>query len=68
MIEVASRMGMPISTIHTISSAVMGVGVRKRLSAVKWGVGLNIVVAWILTLPTCAVMAWFLCKFFALLS
>ncbi len=67
VIEAASRMGIPISTTHTISASVMGVGATKRLSAVKWGVGLDIVVAWILTLPACAVMAWALYKFFVLL-
>jgi PiT family inorganic phosphate transporter len=67
VIEAASRMGIPISTTHTISASVMGVGATKRLSAVKWGVGLDIVVAWILTLPACAVMAWAIYKFFALL-
>ncbi|HXN05441.1 MAG TPA: inorganic phosphate transporter, partial [Nitrospiria bacterium] len=54
--------GVPISTTHTISASIMGVGATKRLSAVKWGVGLNIVSAWILTLPACALMAWLACK------
>lgn len=60
VIEIMSRLGIPISTTHTISSAVMGVGATKRLSAVKWGVGAEIVVAWILTLPACFLMAWLL--------
>ncbi len=68
VIEVASRMGIPISTTHTISASVMGVGATKRLSAVRWGVGLDIVIVWILTLPACGLMAWVLCTFFTLLT
>ena len=41
----------PISTTHTITSAVMGVGATKRLSAVRWGVARTIVIAWVLTFP-----------------
>ncbi|MFI0450906.1 anion permease [Actinomadura sp. 6N118] len=47
----------PISTTHTITSAIMGVGATKRLSAVRWGVAGNIVVAWILTMPMAALVA-----------
>ncbi|MEU5876540.1 inorganic phosphate transporter [Spirillospora sp. NPDC047279] len=47
----------PISTTHTITSAIMGVGATKRLSAVRWGVAGNIVVAWILTMPMAAAVA-----------
>jgi PiT family inorganic phosphate transporter len=46
--------GFPLSTTHTISGAVMGAGAAKRLSAVRWGVAGNIVVAWVLTLPAAA--------------
>jgi PiT family inorganic phosphate transporter len=49
--------GAPISTTHTITSAIMGVGATKRLSAVRWGVAGNIVSAWIFTIPCAAVMA-----------
>jgi PiT family inorganic phosphate transporter len=62
VIEVASHIGLPLSTTHVISSTVMGVGASKRLSAVRWGVGGNIVVAWIITLPACAGLAWVICK------
>lgn len=58
VIEVASRIGLPLSTTHVISSTIMGVGASKRFSAVKWGVGGNIVMAWVITFPACAVMAW----------
>ena len=44
-------LGAPISTTHTITSAIMGVGATKRLSAVRWGVAGNIVGAWVLTFP-----------------
>ncbi len=62
IIEVASHWGLPLSTTHIISSTIMGVGASKRLSAVRWGVGGNIVVAWIITLPACALLGWALCK------
>ncbi len=47
----------PVSTTHTITSAIMGVGATKRLSAVRWGVAKNIVVAWVLTIPAAALVA-----------
>src|SRR3954468_11624017 len=54
VILAASHVGFPLSTTHTISGGVMGAGAAKRLSAVRWGVAGNIVVAWILTLPLSA--------------
>lgn len=51
IIMVASEWGIPLSTTHTISSSIMGVGATKRMSAVKWGIVGNIVWAWILTIP-----------------
>jgi len=56
VILAASHVGFPLSTTHTISGAVIGSGAAKRLSAVRWGVAGNIVVAWILTLPMAAVI------------
>jgi inorganic phosphate transporter, PiT family len=53
----ASHLGMPVSTTHVISSAIMGVGSTTRLSAVRWGVAGNIVTAWILTIPASAIVA-----------
>lgn len=58
VIEIASRIGLPLSTTHIISSTIMGVGASKRLSAVRWGIGGRIVMAWVLTLPACALLAW----------
>ncbi len=53
----ASHFGMPVSTTHVISSAIMGVGATKRLSAVRWGVARTIVIAWVLTLPAAGLTA-----------
>ena len=47
----ASHVGFPLSTTQVISGAIMGAGAAKRISAVRWGVAGNIVVAWVLTLP-----------------
>jgi len=53
VIEIASQLGIPVSTTHCVSSSIMGVGATKRFSAVRWGVAGNIVAAWILTFPIC---------------
>jgi PiT family inorganic phosphate transporter len=47
----------PISTTHTITSSILGVGATKRLSAVRWGVAGNIITAWILTIPMAGLVA-----------
>jgi PiT family inorganic phosphate transporter len=57
IIFTASHFGMPVSTTHVISSAILGVGSTGRLSAVRWGVARSIVTAWILTLPAAGLMA-----------
>jgi PiT family inorganic phosphate transporter len=57
IILTASHFGMPVSTTHVISSAIMGVGASDRLSAVRWGVAGNIVIAWILTIPASGLVA-----------
>jgi PiT family inorganic phosphate transporter len=54
---VTSHFGMPVSTTHVISGSIFGVGSSKRLSAVRWGVAQNMVVAWILTLPAAGLVA-----------
>jgi PiT family inorganic phosphate transporter len=54
----ASAFGAPVSTTHVISSAIMGVGSSDRFSAVRWGLAWNIVVAWVLTIPASAIVAW----------
>ena len=53
----ASRLGIPVSTTHAINACIMGVGASKRISAVRWGVAYNILVAWVLTLPASAACA-----------
>lgn len=60
VIQGASRIGLPLSTTHVIASGIMGVGATRKLSAVKWGVVGNIVLAWILTFPICAGIGWLL--------
>ena len=57
VIFASTRYGYPLSTTHVVSGAVMGSGATKRLSAVRWGVAGNIVVAWILTIPAAAIVA-----------
>lgn len=58
IIVAASHWGMPVSTTHVVSTAILGVGATKRLSAVRWGIAGKIVLAWVLTLPVCIGMAW----------
>jgi len=53
----ATQVGIPVSTTHTISGGIIGVGSTKRLSAVRWGVAANIVIAWILTIPVSGLIA-----------
>ena len=48
---------IPVSTTHTITGAIIGVGATKRLSAVRWGVTKNLIVAWVLTIPVSALLA-----------
>jgi PiT family inorganic phosphate transporter len=59
----ASSLGVPVSTTHTITGAIIGVGTAQRVSAVRWGVAGNIVLAWIITIPAAALIsavAWWL--------
>src|ERR687898_21706 len=58
VIEVASRLGIPVSTTHVISSAILGVGSTRSLSAVRWGVAGRIVSTWVITIPACIALAW----------
>jgi PiT family inorganic phosphate transporter len=53
-ILLATRFGIPVSTTHTITGAIMGVGATTRLSAVRWGIAGRIVWAWIMTIPAAA--------------
>ncbi len=64
VIFAAARLGIPVSTTHAIGSAIMGVGATERLSAVRWGVAGQVVMAWILTWPTCMVLGYVLERLF----
>jgi len=57
VIQIATHFGFPVSTTHTITAAIMGVGATRRLKAVRWGVAGNIATAWVLTLPAAALVA-----------
>ncbi len=57
-ILIASRLGVPLSTTHTIGTAIMGVGATKRLSAVNWGMSRQIVATWLLTFPACLALGF----------
>ncbi len=59
---------VPVSTTHTITGAIMGVGAVKRLSAVRWGVSINLLWAWILTIPVSALLAGLIYLFLNLLN
>jgi PiT family inorganic phosphate transporter len=62
VIYASTRYGYPLSTTHVVSGAVLGTGATKRLSAVRWGIAGNMVVAWVLTIPASAAVAalcWF---------
>jgi inorganic phosphate transporter, PiT family len=54
----AAAMGLPTSTTHVITSAILGVGISKRISAVNWGVAYRIVCAWVITIPAAAIMGF----------
>ena len=62
VISINSFLGMPISTTHVITTAIMGVGATKRLNAVKWKVVGRIVVAWVFTLPVSGALAYGICR------
>jgi PiT family inorganic phosphate transporter len=57
MIATATVFAVPVSTTHITTTSIMGVGATRRLSAVRWGVASNIVLAWIVTLPAAGAMA-----------
>lgn len=63
-IEIASRFGIPLSTTHTISTAIMGVGASQGMRKIRWGVAGNIVSAWILTFPICMGISFLVAKIF----
>jgi inorganic phosphate transporter, PiT family len=58
VIQGATLVGLPVSTTHVITGSVMGVGASRKLSAVSWGLGANIALAWLVTIPAAAVISW----------
>src|SRR6185369_8909229 len=62
LIEVATRAGIPISTTHAISGAILGVGTLRGARNVRWNVVVEIVTAWVLTIPACFVLGWLLAQ------
>jgi inorganic phosphate transporter, PiT family len=68
IIETASRLGIPVSTTHVISSAILGVGAAKPFARVKWGIAGRIVSAWVVTLPVCTVLGWGIYQLLHLIS
>jgi inorganic phosphate transporter, PiT family len=54
----ATHLGLPVSTTHAIAGAITGVGTINRLKAVRWGIATNIMLAWVLTIPASALIAW----------
>jgi PiT family inorganic phosphate transporter len=65
VILTATKFGIPVSTTHTITGAIVGVGATNRLSAVRWGLASRIVWAWVITIPAAALMAAVCYKLFA---
>lgn len=68
VIETASRLGIPLSTTHTISSAILGAGATQRLSSVRWTIAGHIVTAWIVTIPACIALSWLIYTLLHLLT
>ena len=67
-ITLASAFGIPLSTTHTISTSIVGVGVVRGTRAVRWGVTRELVMAWVLTFPICAALSWAVVKLIRMLS
>jgi PiT family inorganic phosphate transporter len=62
----ASLFGFPVSTTHVVSSSIMGVGAVKRFKGVRWGIAQQIVTAWVVTIPSVALVAAFIYKIMAI--
>ena len=61
---VSSQTGEPVSTTHTKTTAIMGVGAARRLSSVNWGIVKDMGLTWILTFPGCGLIGFFMAKLF----
>ena len=64
VIEIASRLGIPLSTTHVITSTIIGQGATRRLAAVSWGLAREIVVGWVVTFPIVGLLAWLFSSLF----
>ena len=58
VIQFATQFGLPVSTTHVVTGSVMGAGASQRLSALRWGLGANIVTAWLVTIPAAGLVSW----------
>ena len=58
VIQAATQLGLPVSTTHVVTGSVMGTGATRRFSALRWGIGANILVAWIVSIPAAAAISW----------
>ncbi len=67
VLQLASVFGIPVSTTHTITSSIVGAGVARRFSSVRWGLVSNIVFSWILTLPATIILGWLFAKLLGLI-
>lgn len=67
VILIAGKLGMPISTTHTITTSIFGVASSRRFSAVRWGVAKRVIVAWVLTIPASAAVGALTCWLFGLI-
>jgi inorganic phosphate transporter, PiT family len=64
----ATYFGVPVSTTHTITGAIVGVGAARKVAAVRWNVASNVVVAWVLTLPAAALFGAVFYSFYRFVS
>ncbi|MCX7657160.1 MAG: inorganic phosphate transporter, partial [Oscillospiraceae bacterium] len=60
----SSLTGIPVSTTHTKTTAIMGVGAEKRISSVDWGIVKEMVFAWVMTFPGCGIIGYLMAKLF----
>ncbi|MGB3963047.1 MAG: inorganic phosphate transporter, partial [Tepidanaerobacteraceae bacterium] len=60
----ASVFGLPVSTTHTKTTAIMGVGAARRISSVNWGIVKEMIIAWVLTFPGCGIISFLLAQVF----
>lgn len=67
VLQLASVFGVPVSTTHTITSSIVGAGLARRISSVRWGIAIDIVISWVLTLPATVLLGWLFAKLFSMI-